>query len=79
MGKPTWAGIILLIIVIVLAAFLCIKYIPGAQEWFVGLFDNEQTEQEEQQEETEDTDSTVPETTLILTTTKGDILYEFSS
>mgnify|MGYP007096878585 CR=1 FL=1 len=69
--KVTWIGVVCVIVLLVVAAVLCIKYIPGAYDWVTDLFSP--AEQTEQTEDTENTDET--ETTLILT--KGAINYEF--
>ena len=72
--KVTWIGVVCVIVLLVVAAVLCIKYIPGAYDWVTDLFTP--AEQTEQTEDTENTDETnKPETNLILT--KGAISYEF--
>ena len=77
MGKMTWLGFIVAIVLIVVAAVLCIKFIPGAHEWVTDLFSPaEQTEQTEDDNTEQTEDNTDTETTLTLT--KGGINYEFS-
>ena len=79
MGKMTWLGFVVAIVLIVVAAVLCIKFIPGAHEWVTDLFSPaEQTEQTED-DNTEQTENTENETEqTVLTLTKGGINYEFS-